>query len=252
MTPLIMVSCSRRQLYIYGFDRISLGWLGSYLANRTQRVRIKGVLSPSVNIYCGVLQGFYWPRILLVVSDLPKRTTHSNPQGYADDTMLSTSSPDPLETIRRLEEDARGVLDFFKAKLFANPSKTAFLMIEPGQNHDGGYTIKIDNERIPESNVEKILGVEVDNKLTCDEHFKKVNKKVNYEISTLRQIQGLVPIKTMKLFLEGLINSHIRYCGFVYLAGEIQVDKIDTPSGKIGKLQVLQNEAMRLILGKRR
>ena len=240
---------------VYGFDRISLGWLGSYLASRTQRVRIKGVLSPPVNINCGVPQGSPLSCVLflMVVSDLPRWITHSNPQGYADDTMLSTSSPDPLETIRRLEEDAKGVLDFFKAnQLFANTSKTALLMIEPGQNHDGGYTIKIGNERIPESNVEKILGVEVDNKLTWDEHFKKVNKKVNYGISTLRQIQGLVPMKTMKLFLEGLINSHIRYCGSVYLAGEIQVDKTDTPSGKIRKLQVLQNEAMRVILGKRR
>ena len=208
---------------VYGFDRISLGWLGSYLTNRTQRVRIKGVLSPSVNIKCGVPQGSPLSCVLflLVVSDLPRWITNSNPQGYADDTMLSTSSPDPLETIRRLEEDAKGVLDFFKAnQLFANPSKTAFLMIEPGQYHDEGYTIKIGNERIPESNVEKILGV---NKLTWDEHFKKVNKKVNYGISTLRQIQGLVPMKTMKLFLEDLINSHIRYCGSVYLAGEIQV-----------------------------
>ena len=84
--------------------------------------------------------------------------------------MLSTSSPDPLETIRRLEEDAKGVLDFFQVnQLFANPSKTAFLMIEPGQNHDGGYTIQIGNVRITESNVEKILGVEVDNKLTWDD-----------------------------------------------------------------------------------
>ena len=75
-------------------------------------------------------------------------------------------------------------------------------MIEPGKNHD--------DERLLESNVEKILGVEVDNKLIWVDHFKKVNKKVSYGISTLRQIQGLVPMKTMKLFLEGLINSNIR------------------------------------------
>ena len=62
-------------------------------------------------------------------------------------------------------------------------------MIEPGQNHDGGYTIKIGNERIPESNVEKILGVEVDNKLTWDEHFKKSKQEgelwdINHETNT--------------------------------------------------------------------
>ena len=28
---------------MHGFDRVSLEWLGSYLANRTQRVRIKGI-----------------------------------------------------------------------------------------------------------------------------------------------------------------------------------------------------------------
>ena len=113
--------------------------------------RVEEVLSPSVNINCGVPQG------------------------------------SPLSC-----EDAKGVLDFFKAnQLFANPSKTAFLTIEPGQD-----TIKIGNERIHESNVENILGVKVDNKLTWDDHFKKVNKKVNYGISTLRQIHGLVGTQT--------------------------------------------------------
>ena len=36
----------------------------------------------------------------------------------------------------------------------------------------------------------------------------------------------------------------------VYLAGEVQLDRTDTSSGRIGKLQVLQNEAMRVVLKK--
>ena len=68
-----------------------------------------------------------------------------------------------------------------------------------------------------------------------------------------RQIQGLIPTKTMKMFLEGLpINCHVRYCGSVYLAGEVQLDRADTSSGRIGKLQVLQNEDKRVVLKKRR
>ena len=55
----------------------------------------------------------------------------------------------------------------------------------------------------------------------------------------------------MKIFLEGLINCHIRYCGSVYLAGEVQFDRADTSSDRIGKLQVLQNEVMRVVLKKR-
>ena len=81
--------------------------------------------------------------------------------------------------------------------------------------------------------MDNILGVEVDNKLSWDNHFKKVTKKINYGISSLRQIQGLIPTKTMKMFLEGLINCHIRYCGSVYLAGEDQLDRTDTSSGQI-------------------
>ena len=113
------------------------GLAASYLANRTQKVRIKGILSPPTKLKCGVPQGYplSCALFLLMVGDLPKWTTHCHPQGYADDTLLSTSSPDPMETIRRLEEDARGVLDFFQAnQLFANPSKTAFIMIRPNHN----------------------------------------------------------------------------------------------------------------------
>ena len=80
-------------------------------------------------------------------------------------------------------------------------------MIRPNHNqHNDSYTINIGHEIIPESSVENILGVEVDNKLSWDNHFKKVTKKINYGISTLRQIQGLIPTKTMKMFLGGLIN----------------------------------------------
>ena len=59
-------------------------------------------------------------------------------------------------------------------------------------------------------------------KCKAKKHFKKVTKKMNYGISTLRQMQGPIPTKTMKMFLEGLINCHIRHCETVYLAGARQ------------------------------
>ena len=112
--------------------------------------------------------------------------------------------------------------------------------------------VNICGTRILESKSERVLGIQIQRSLEWDDHVSKVISKMNYGLSTLRQLQGVIRKSSLRMMSEGLVMSHLRYGISVYLASDILFSPIDTVSSNISKLQVKQNDAMRLVLNKKR
>ena len=76
----------------YGISHSVLGWLTSYLSNRTQFVQLNGSYSKSSVVTCGVPQGSVFGPILflLYTADLTRLVDAHNLQVYlyADDTQM--------------------------------------------------------------------------------------------------------------------------------------------------------------------
>ena len=73
----------------YGIRGSSLGWISSFLSQRTQRVVLDGVSSETVNVTSGVPQGSVLGPILFLIyiNDLPQSLS-SKVRLFADDAIL--------------------------------------------------------------------------------------------------------------------------------------------------------------------
>ena len=84
-----------KKLLSFGICQNTFNWFSSYLRNRTQCVKWKGVLSKEKNVTIGVLQGSILVLghlfVILFVNDYPKCLKHSTVTITTDDTTQDVS-----------------------------------------------------------------------------------------------------------------------------------------------------------------
>ena len=251
ISPEILVDKAMR----YGFDKTSCDWLRSFTTERYQAVSIGQSTSDMMKLECGVPQGspISCTLFLIYIQDITQWVKKGELQGYADDTLHFVSSMNPQEVINGLEEQARELFTFFASnELVANPGKTAFLMFKPTRSTADSFVVNIDGVKIKESECERILGVHVQQNLQWDTHVDKIIGKVNYGLSKLKQLQGIMRQKSLKMLANGLVFAHVRYAIAVFMSGMIRVAPNDPKNTHLNTLQVKQNDCMRIILNKKR
>jgi retron-type reverse transcriptase len=151
-----------KKLALFGVKPRSVGWVKSFLTGRSQKVRIGSELSSSRMVTTGVPQGGILSPLIFVlfVSDLQDWLSHSTAQTYADDTHTGTSCKRLDETLTKMEEDAKQVLQFMASNgLVANAKKTSFLLLNC-KDTDSDVKIKIGSEMVTRESTAKLLGIE--------------------------------------------------------------------------------------------
>ena len=101
-----------------------------FLSSRTQRVKVDGVFSSSIDVVSGVPQGsVLGPLFLLYIADLPRQRLLQNELvGYADDSTLLCRIPHPRDrssVAASLNDDLAVISDWCSRwSMLVNPSKT--------------------------------------------------------------------------------------------------------------------------------
>ena len=96
----------------------------------------------------------------------------------------------------------------------------------------------ISGEPIEQKPFVKYLGVYIDNKLKWKDHIKAVASKVTRAIAIIRYTKKFIPMHTLKMLYQGLVEPHFRYCCSVW--GTCGVTPRCT-------LEQLQNRVIRII-----
>ena len=77
--------------------------------------------------------------------------------------------------------------------------------------------MRVGDEKIWESQSEKLLGMIVDKKLSFDLHLRTLCKKVNQKVSALARIVPFLPFPKRHLIMKTFIESQFSYCPLVWM-----------------------------------
>ena len=133
---------------------------------------------------------------------------------FADDTTLTACSVSIKDLLHELEDNALSAIVWFENNYMQlNQSKCHFLTCGTPEH----LWVRVGDERIWESQNEKLLGVTVDKQLSFDLHLKTLCKKTNQKVSALARIVPFLPFHKRHLIMKTFIESQFSYCPLVWM-----------------------------------
>ena len=159
----------------YGFSYEYLKLINSYLTDRKHRTKVNSSYSSFLDLLIGVPQGSILGPLLfnIYISDLFLFLDDDNVASYADDTTPYAIKENVLQVLKEIEDKSACVFNWFSANYFkANRKKSHFLLTSNEE-----VNLNLNDLIIKNSKPEKLLGINIDNFLTFDEHVSKLCKK---------------------------------------------------------------------------
>ena len=216
-----------------------LNILHSYLKNRKGFINYEQFKSATFDINAGVPQGSCLSPILfcLFVSDIPKPTGNVKLSQFADDIVIWLVFRHIWNN--ELEKYVNSVIDWCNSwGLKANIEKTKHMNMGRSKKE-----VRIKGKKLKNVQEIKFLGLLIDHKLTLKNHIKDKINKTYHLIKFLNELKTNYKIPTNKniALYKTLIRSKLEY-------GHIAL--LSTAKCHIKAMEIIQNKALRTILGK--
>ena len=106
---------------------------------------------------------------------------------YADDTTIYTCDKNLKDITHRLEHDFSVALEWFADNVMKLNADKCHLFVF-GQSSDYPVTVRIGNSEVVNSSEENLLGAQIDNKLSFDNHVSKLCHKASNKLYALARI----------------------------------------------------------------
>ena len=128
-------------------------------------------------------------------------------------------------------------------KLQTHSNKSKHMFIGSSYNLKNKITRKpilINNQPIPRTDSYSCLGVNVDERLSWEKHIDNICSKVGAGIGAMRRIKPFVPLPTLTMLYNAIVQPYFDYCSPLWDNCGI---------GMKNRLQKYQNRAARVITG---
>lgn len=199
------------KLSAYGIKGDVLKWIKSFLGNRKQQVVVNGEESEWRSVLSGVPQGSVLGPVLFVifVNDIPE-VVKSMVYLFADDTKLFARAPDDCSAIQDDLNNLQTWADTWQLRFNANKCKVMHI----GKHKEGEYTMTSSGGTVvlDTVEVEKDLGVNIDNNLNFDHHIDSQVKKANKLLGMIRRTYTTLDTYSLPLLYNAIIRPHLEYC----------------------------------------
>ena len=202
----------------YGFSQDALQYMGSYLTNRQQRVRVNSNFSTWENIIDGVPQGSILGPLLfnIFINYLFLFVSNSYLGSCADDNNLYAIGYNLEEIKNILRFDFDLVLKWFEENYVVLTADKCHIMC-PGKDTEN-ETFIFNNFIFNNSNEEKILGITIDNKLSFKRHIKTLCKKAAAQKKgALSRLLNHLSDSQKRLIFNSIIKSQFNYCPLTWM-----------------------------------
>ena len=181
---------------------------------------------------------------------------------FADDTSALKSGKNLHQLINEINFELNKIAIWFRAnKLAVNVSKTKFIIFknkgktipkhcpqvifnanEPGEIPNPNLTYELerihDQHPDPEKRYYKLLGINLDEHLTFNNHVDNLCKKLSRSLFCINRAKNFLNKKALKTLYFALIHSHLTYCPTI-LSG--------TSQKNINKILLYQKKAIRIL-----
>ena len=211
------------KLPAFGVSSNELNWFTDYLFNRSMFVSYSENISKKMPITCGVPQGSILGPLLFLLhlNELPELLSHCQVLLYADDTVLYFHNKSLGEIEKAIMSDL-GILSKWLRdnELLLNTKKGKTEVMLFGTNarlnkEKNPITIAYDGINVNTTTSYKYLGVQLDQSLTLDKHFKSVCKKVSTRLWLLRKMRPLLTKAAAARTYQAFIIPIITYCSLI-------------------------------------
>ena len=205
------------KLKAYGFSHNALAFMLSYLKNRSHRVNINSNFSTWEEIIAGTLQGSLLGPLLfnIFINDIFYFEDKSYLSNYADDNVLYAFGSNLTEVKDKLSQDLLKLSEWFTENfMILNPGKCHYMCL--GKDAVNGI-LKFCDVELKSSELETVLGIEIDQKLTFNCHVKTLCSKAAKKLSALQRIDNIIDEEKRNLLFNAIIKSQFSYCPLVWI-----------------------------------
>ena len=230
------------KIYAYGVNIESCKLIASYLHNRHHRVKIRDKRSDWLQIERGVPQGSIMGPLLfnIFINDIFLHSSDIDIYNYADDNCISFAgnSIDVIEDT--LNKEIISLMEWFrKNSLAANPAKFQTMLVKSNSIKDTELNVTADNVSLPSSDTMKVLGIDIDARLTFDGHVSNMCIKAGKQLNALQRLKGSLDQDSRMAIYKSFIMSNFNYCPLIWMF---------TSKTSLSKLENIQKRALRFVL----
>ena len=207
------------QVRSFGITGEALGWIEAFLSNRKQKVRVNGSESQWAPVLSGIPQGSILGPILfsLFVNDLPGEVKGLISLFADDSKMYIPLSSD--DSAIQLQED------LWMLENWANKMQMQFHPLKCKVMHFGSNNKKADYymhtvngamHKLEEAEVEKDLGVHIDNQLKFTKHCQEKVNTANRVLRSIKHTFRYLDEELFALLYKALVRPHLEYATCIW------------------------------------
>ena len=99
--------------------------------------------------------------------------------------------------------------------MIVKPDKFQATAVKRNNKMKDSYSPHINQEVINSENYVKLLGVEIDNKLSFEKHISTLVKKASNQLKAISRILKFMGFKEKEILLSSFVYSKFNYCPLV-------------------------------------
>ena len=133
----------------------------------------------------------------------------------ADDNVLYAFGSSMTEVKDKLSQDLPKLSEWFTENfMILNPDKCHYMCLGKDTVND---ILNFCDEELKSSELETVLGIEIDQKLTFNCHVKTLCSKAAKKLSALQRIDNIIDEEKRNLLFNAIIKSQFSYCPLVWM-----------------------------------